>query len=108
MKLRNDARLDIFPEFNCVISGEIKMSIWEFVKAIKFLKTTKRLHNGTTSYLSFYRRLLKEDLSREVVKTINGQTRKYFNIRCPATELLIDKFNIKGYKRGNYVLRVGL
>lgn len=107
MKLRNDSRLDIFPEFNCVIRGEIKMSILEFCKAVKYLKNTRKLHNGTNTYLSFYRDLLKKDLMNEVKRKINGEIRRYFCIRVPATELLVEKFNIKRYKRNNYVIRLG-
>jgi len=81
---------------NCSIHGRIVLNKEEFGKIVKYI-----LNPLVTKEL-FFRNLLKEDLNR-LVFTDKGTL---LNIRVTATEKVVNKFNIRGYKRGNYAFLV--
>jgi hypothetical protein len=85
--------------FNCSIHGKIVVTKNEWSKIVKYL-----LHNKVTIFnWDFEKRILKDDLQRKKqLDNINT----WYNLRVSATDLVVWKFNIKGYKRGNYVFCV--
>ena len=78
--------------FNCSIHGKIIVSHKEWRDIIKYL------FNPMVKHCYLWKDLLKQDITRGI------QTKKghLINIRVTATELIVKRFNIKGYKRGNY------
>jgi V8-like Glu-specific endopeptidase len=82
--------------FNCSIHGRIVVNKIEWGKIVKYI-----LNPLVTKDL-FYRNMLKEDLNRLVFMDKGT----LLNIRTTATEKVVDFFNIKGYKRGNYTFLV--
>lgn len=80
--------------FNCSIHGTIEMTNTEFKKVKKYLFNPK-VQWG-------YKSMLTTDLNR-IVKSRQGFL---INIRVRPTEKIVDHFKLKGYKRGNYALRI--
>lgn len=89
-----------FPIFNCSIHGKIVMTSKEWKEAYCFLL------RGQKRWLPSYpwvAKILKEDEKRSI------PTRKgsyLINIRVPATEALVERYKLHGYKRGNYMLEI--
>mgnify|MGYP001611741983 FL=1 len=85
--------------FNCSIHGKIILNKTEWKNALSFLfRGAKRWY---PSY-PWVKEVLKEDIER----FIPTKTGKLYNIRVPATETLVEKYNLKKYKRGNYTILV--
>uniref|UniRef100_A0A6M3IWT1 Uncharacterized protein n=1 Tax=viral metagenome TaxID=1070528 RepID=A0A6M3IWT1_9ZZZZ len=82
--------------FDCSIHGKIIVNKVEWKAILKYL-----FNPAVTSYY-LYKHLLKEDITR-LIETKKG---KLCNIRVAATEKAVNKFNIKKYKRGNYMFLV--
>ena len=82
--------------FNCSIHGKIIVTQREWKKIEKYVS------NPSVTKDIFSRRMLNADIKR-IVYTKTGTL---LNLRVFATEKAVDKFNIKGYKRGNYVFLV--
>lgn len=78
--------------FNCSIHGKIIVSHNEWQKILKYL------FNPSVTKDNFYRKILRDDIFREI-QTKEGHL---LNIRVTATEQIVKKFNLNGYKRGNY------
>jgi hypothetical protein len=85
--------------FDCSIHGKIIMDKKEWGEAISFLL------RGAKRWLPSYpyiKNILKEDIKRSI-SVKNG---KLYNVRVSATEVIAEKYNLKKYKRGNYVILV--
>ena len=82
--------------FDCSIHGKIITTKEEWLRALKYL-----FHHKVKDYY-LWKDLLKEDITR----AIHTKKGTLFNIRVTATEKIVDKFNVKGYKRGNYMFMV--
>ena len=80
--------------------GKIKMTYNEYCKAIKYLL---RARLGATYEQLLSKKILKEDLRKSVSVKGNGF---HVCVRVTATQKLVDKYNLKGYKRQNYFLHV--
>lgn len=92
--------------FDCSIHGTIKMTRDEFDSMVKYLYQNAGTIKKEQEYFS--PELLKEDLARRVYeKTKAGIVKSFLvNIRVSATQAVVNHFNIKGYKRGNYQIQV--
>lgn len=85
--------------FDCSLHGKIIMTKREWEKALLFL------FRGAKRWLPSYpwvKNVLKSDIKR-FIKTKMGNI---FNIRVPATETIAEKYKLKRYKRGNYIIVV--
>jgi hypothetical protein len=82
--------------FNCSIHGKIVVTQKEWERIEKYVL------NPSVTKESFFRNILKGDIKR-IVYTDTGTL---LNIRVNATQAVVNKFNIKGYKRGNYTFLV--
>lgn len=85
--------------FECSIHGKITCTRKEWYDALTFL------HRGKNRWMPSYPhidRQLTED-ARRGVPTRDGML---YNIRVPATEVLANKHNLAGYKKGNYMFLV--
>lgn len=102
MKLINRENTYYAYQFSCSLGGKIVMTRQEWKDAAAYLKKTHKLHDGTGTYLSFYRQLLKRDIARAVP---HGKA-TWYNIRVPATALLAKRYRLSNYKRRNYVIEV--
>ena len=91
-------------EFACSIHGKIIMTKQEFDKAVKYLLHPK-VKNCYFGDYGLPKTMFKQDLNR-TIPTRNGSY--LLNIRVGATELLARKFELKNYKRANYMLEVVL
>jgi hypothetical protein len=80
--------------FNCSIHGKIKINYNEFKKIFEYLS------NNNVKW--GYKYLFNEDILNAI--PIKGGY--LFNIRVNATGLVVNHFNILGYKRGNYMFEV--
>lgn len=87
--------------FECSLHGKIIVSSKEWESIKKFLFKTRKWVDDS-SYVRFYKETLKEDLQR-IQKIKNGFL---CNIRVPATKGVAEHFNLKKYKRGNYIFEV--
>lgn len=91
-----------YPVFTCSIHGKIVMTSKEWSKARLFLL------KGARRWLPSYpwtRKVLLEDEKR-TMPTRDGSY--LINIRVPATEALARKYDLKRYKRANYMLEIVL
>lgn len=80
--------------FNCSIHGKIIVNREEWKSITHYL---------LNPFIKFeHKFLLKDDLQR-YIKTKQGYL---FNLRVTATEKVVNFFNIKRYKRGNYTFLV--
>jgi hypothetical protein len=86
------------PIFECSIHGKIVMTAKEWKDAYNFLKRTKKID-------SYFKKVLTEDVER-TIPTRNGSY--LLNVRVSATEVLVEKYNLSNYKRGNYMIEVVL
>lgn len=77
--------------------GKIFMTCDEWVKAQKYLMRCK-----DATYFS--KELLKKDI-KENIASVKGNG-FHVIIRVGATEKLVAKYNLKGYKRNNYFVHV--
>lgn len=86
--------------FDCSIHGTIKMNRKEFDKALSYL-----FANQEKLWIP---ELLPKDLARRIfIKNSRGIVQGFLvNIRTTATELIASRFNLKGYKKGNYQIEV--
>lgn len=91
-----NCNLGYFEDFDCSIHGKIIATQEEWNKAIKYLFNNKVKH----CYL--HKDILREDLERKI-KTINGYM---VNIRVGATELIVNKFGVDKYRKGNYIFEI--
>lgn len=94
------------PLFTCSIHGTIEMNREDFGKVVNYLYQNAGTISKNNCY--FNPQLLREDLGRrEYIKNRQGTVKAFLiNIRVGATEALVKHFSLKGYKRGNYQLRV--
>jgi hypothetical protein len=83
--------------FDCVIKGKIIVSKNEWKKCLNYLARVK----PDTSY-PFYKTMVKEDVKRQI-KTKKGYL---VNIRIWATEKIVNHFNLKRYKKNNYMFLI--
>jgi hypothetical protein len=83
--------------FECSIHGTIYMSRNEFNKAFRYIKRIKKYLGG-----DFYFNLFVQDTHR-VVETKDYQL---INVRITATQKIVQKFSLSGYKPGNYQLAI--
>lgn len=86
--------------FDCSIHGTIKMTPIEFKQAVEYLERDADTMRKNHAYFNSI--LLKEDLERK----INFARGFLVNIRVSATEALVNHFNLRNYKRGNYQIMV--
>lgn len=89
--------------FNCSIHGKIKMTPEELEQVVKYLRHNKVQHTYFAK-TGFTQAIFENDLKRTM--PIKGGY--LINIRVGATELLVKKFGLKGYKRGNYMLEIDM
>jgi hypothetical protein len=83
--------------FDCVIHGKIIVNKKEWQDILKFLARVK----PHSSY-PFYKTMLKDDAKR-IIKTKQGDL---VNIRVWATEKVVNKYNLKNYKKVNYMFLI--
>lgn len=93
--------------FDCSVHGTIEMNREEFDNVVEFLAKNNGWWYQSHSE-NFSRSMLSEDLARRVyIKNSRHIVQGFYvNIRVYATEALVKHFNLKGYKRGNYQLKV--
>lgn len=84
--------------FNCSVHGKIIVTKKEFKKCIDYLKRCK----PDTSY-PFYKELSLNEWIKHTLKTKNATL---INLRVWATSKIANKFNIKKYKKGNYLFNI--
>ena len=88
------------PTFSCSIHGKIVVSGREWEANKRYLR------NGSlrkTPYL--YPDILRKDFERAVKSRISRYV-NFYNIRVTATELVVNHWNLRKYKRGNYMFEV--
>ena len=89
--------------FDCSIHGTIYMTHSEWDKSFAYLKRyAKRMKDFNLTLYSHYLDLVKTDSQRQI-QTVGGFI---INIRVTATELLVERYNLTNYKRGNYQINV--
>lgn len=86
-----------YQQFNCSIHGKIVMTLKEWRDALKFLRRKK--WSISSPWIA---RVLSEDISKHVP----NKNSFLVNIRVPATEALVKRYNLAGYKRANYMLQI--
>ena len=84
--------------FNCSIHGKIIVSQKEWQDVLKYLARVK----SDISY-PFYKDMVKED-AKNTITTIKGN--KLACLRVWATEKVAKKYDLKKYKRGNYMFYI--
>ncbi len=82
--------------FNCCIHGKIIVNPQEWKAIVKYL------FNPAVKACYLYKDILRQDLNR-FIATKQGDL---YNIRVTATEKVVEKFNLKGYKLSNYMFLV--
>ena len=87
-----------YDKFTCSIHGKILVSLDEWCEIVRYLLRSRLGIYGE----DFNRRILKDDMNRRI------ENKKSFlvNIRVSATEKVVERFKLKGYKRGNYMFEV--
>lgn len=85
--------------FDCVIHGTIYMNEAQWDMVLSYLMTGTRLDYYGSDML---KKLLTEDIHRKIM-TKRGYL---INIRGTATELIVKKWNLNNYKKGNYQLHI--
>lgn len=83
-----------FSEFECSVHGKIRMSYKEWIDAIRYLYAVESD--------SFTRDIFIEDTNRR----ITGKNCFYVAVRVTKTEMLVKRYNLQNYKRGNFILEV--
>jgi len=101
MKLINYNYGDI-SKFNCYIRGKIIVSQKEWKAIKKYLLNPFTKVGAWLGDEKYAKKILKEDMQR-IVDTKQG---KLINIRVTATEKVVEKFNLKRYKRNNYMFLI--
>jgi hypothetical protein len=81
--------------------GKILMNSTEWTQAKKYLM---RARLGASYEHRFYKQILREDLKNRI-RSVRGNG-FHVAIRVPATEKLVRKYQLKGYKRNNYFIHV--
>lgn len=87
--------------FNCSIHGKIVVTEKEWQEILKYLKSAKVKKSFLPSY-PWTNSMLLEDIKR-IIPIKRGEL---VNIRVPMTEKIVDKYNLKKYKRGNYMFLI--
>lgn len=80
--------------------GKIRMTYDEYREAVKYLR---RARLGASYEHAFYKKMLLEDLKRTASVKGNGF---HVCVRVSATEKLVKRYGLKGYKRHNYFIHV--
>lgn len=86
--------------FDCSIKGKIQMTKSELDQFVKEFKRSKKWR----VYMQDHeKRMFESDLNRKITA---GKTKYWINVRVFATEVLAYKYELKGYKRQNYMLEI--
>lgn len=91
-----------YHQFSCVINGKIVVSPIEWVVIKKHLMRTRKWIYGGYEPKWYKKHVLSKDFGRGVTE----KTGTAYNIRVNATYEIVKHYNIKGYKRQNYVFFV--
>jgi ligand-binding SRPBCC domain-containing protein len=96
MKLKNRQNNNYFEFDDCIMRGEIEMTPDEWKEAYAFLDNEYR--KALKDYVTY----TKDSLySGFVARNLEGTE---LSIGVTATKLLVDKYKLKNYKDGNYLI----
>lgn len=94
------------PPFSCVIRGKIVMTRKEWFEARKYLfnpSVIRAMSTSNMSPLSFRIQLLRDYGHRLATQKGKGVR---FCLRVTATQRLVKRYGLTGYKRQNYMVEI--